>query len=136
MARAGEAVVADDAVGDEVFGARRDVVEAHGLPEGLDADNAQLRVAFDGLVLQVQLASDCRTEGVKETKMLVKAAFEPNHKHRLVASSIRAFKDVPESEAKQATRDPTQNLPICIRKAKDGLTKAARRVENSSQKTC
>ena len=58
--------MADDAVGDEILGSGRDVVEAHRFAERFDADHAEPGFALDGLAGDVALACDRWIDAVEE----------------------------------------------------------------------
>ena len=72
---AGEAVVADDAVGDEVAGAGRDVVQAHRAAERLDATHTRAsRRVLSAVPSTVALARDRRVGEVEEAQPLAQPA--------------------------------------------------------------
>src|SRR5437868_6599250 len=66
-----EAVVADHAVGDEITGARRDVIHRHLDPEIVDRDDSKLRLVLDRVAIDGSLPSGCRINGKEEAKMLL-----------------------------------------------------------------
>ena len=72
--RAGEAVVADDTVGDEVAGPGRDVVEPHRHAERLDGTTRVLRVGLQRHARDRALAGDRRIGRVEEPQPLAQAA--------------------------------------------------------------
>src|SRR3954462_8973379 len=101
MTRTGEAVVADNAIGDEVAGAGCYVVQAHRLAERLDRNDAQLGIALDGLPMEVQLAGDGRARRVEETELLAESAFETDHIDRLSICERKVFDNKLESERRE-----------------------------------
>src|SRR5689334_20937169 len=66
---AGEAVVADDTVGDEVAGARSDVVHGHLDAERLNRFDSQPRRTLERLTLDRSLARDRRIDREEEAEM-------------------------------------------------------------------
>src|SRR5580658_7814216 len=135
MTGTGVAVVADDAVGDEVPGFRGDVVEPHRL-QRLDADDAQARVALDRLTGDIELAGDCRTDCVEETQVLAQATGQSDDVDRFPALVVDMFHDEPETKDAQTPANPINYYCVGVGNAQDGLTEASFRVEYPREKTC
>src|SRR5262249_31539741 len=74
----GVAIVANNAVGDEVSCAGRDVDERDSHAERLDGNDPQPSVILDRLPLDAPLASDRGINSVKEAKMFAKAPPNPD----------------------------------------------------------
>ena len=81
MRRAREAVVAHDAVGDEVAGAGRDVVEPHVQPERLDRRDACRSRRLQRHAGDRALARDRRADRVEEPQMLREPAADADVAH-------------------------------------------------------
>jgi hypothetical protein len=126
--------VAHDAVRDEVAGFGRDVVEAHRLPERLDRHDAQLRIALDGLALDIQLARDRGTEGMEEAQVLAQAAHEAHDIDRLAILVGLMLDHEAEAEHPQAPLDPADDFRIGVGDAKCRLAEATPGVEDSREK--
>src|SRR5688572_10412048 len=82
MAGTGEAVVADDAIGDEVARLGGDVVEPHRHPERFDVHDLELRVRLYRLAFDVHLARDRGIDEVKEAQLFAKTADKSHAMHR------------------------------------------------------
>ena len=88
--------MAHDAVGDEVAGAGRDIEEPHRLPERLDCDHAELRIAFDRATFQPELAPDRRVGEVEEPQLLLETAEDADVRHPVVTTAFLGAVAEPE----------------------------------------
>ena len=112
MRGAGEAVVADDAIGDEVARARRDVVEAHHYAEWADVHDAQFRARLERVARDRPLARDGGVRADEEAHPLGQAAADADV-GQTVAARARLDRIV-EAETSDTCPDPGQDLGIRI----------------------
>src|SRR5882672_2912402 len=127
--------MADDAVGDEILGLRRDVVQPRGL-QRLDADHIQARVALDGLTGDVELARDRRADRVEEPQLLAEPARESHDVNRFPVFVMDVFDDEREVKGSQAGTDPTDDFGVRVFYSQDGLAEAAFGVEYPGEEAC
>ena len=116
------------AVGDEVPGTGRDVVQPHRL-QRLDADHVQARVALDGLALDVELARNGRADGVEEAQMLAQSALQSHDVHGFAVFVVDVLNYGAEIEVKQTPPNPGDDFGIGVGNAKDRLAEAPFGVE-------
>ena len=95
----GEAVVADDAVGDEVARACRDVEHGDVETEWLHAGHAQVSVALDGDALDRAFPPDRRIDEVGEAQVLAETTADPHGLDSI--RQPRVFDDGIEAEVNQ-----------------------------------
>src|ERR1700733_184493 len=105
MTGTGVAVVADDAVGDEVPGFRGDVVEPHRL-QRLDADDAQTRVALDRQAGDVELAGNRGADRVEEAQVLAQATGQSDDVDRFPVFVGKVCNNKVEVKSSQALANP------------------------------
>src|SRR6478735_9474399 len=108
----GEAVVADDAVRDEVAGPGRDVEQLHCPVERLHRYDPQVRVAFHRTAFQPELSADRRIGEVEEPQLLSETAEYSNRGHPVVGPSL--FGSIVESELLKTCARPRENDRIAV----------------------
>src|ERR1700733_8399916 len=135
MTGTGVAVVADDAVGDEVPGFRGDVVETHRL-QRLDADDAQTRVALDRQAGDVELAGNRWADRVEEAQVLAQATGQSDDVDGFPALVVDMFHDKPETKDAQTPANPINYYCVGVGNAQDRLAETSLRVEYPREKTC
>ena len=116
VARAGVAVVADHAVGDEITRARRDIEQLAG-PSSAARFRRLSRLAArpDRLTLDVALARDRGIERAHESQMLSQPAANPHVMNGLWAGRARAFQRLTsKSKATQAVDQYVDDSAIGI----------------------
>src|ERR1700719_1108551 len=128
MARAGVAVMAHYAVGDEIPGLGRDVVQPHGL-QRLDAEDLQARVALDGLAIEVELARNGRADGMEEAQVLAQSALQSHDVHGFAVVVVDVLNHGAEIEVKQTPPNPGDDFGIGVGNAEDRLAETPFSVE-------
>src|SRR6185436_13726813 len=128
---AGEAVVADHAVGDEIAGAGGDVVERHGPAEWLDRHDAELRVRLQRHAHDVALAPDRRVGEVEEPQSRLEAATDPDIHHPALAWG--SLDDELEAEPSEAEGRAIDELAIGVGDAQNAARARALGIENAGQ---
>jgi len=131
VGRAGEAVVADDAVGDEVAGARRDVIEAQARAERLDRRNGQARVGLHRHVVDDDLAPAGRIEEVKEAQRLAQPAPQAHDAH--VLGPAGSLDHAAKAERRHAGVDPADGGLAGVADPDDAATRPVG-IEDARQK--
>src|SRR6267154_3297849 len=123
MARAGVAVMAHYAVGDEIPRLGGDVVEAHGL-QRLDAEHDQACVALHGLALDVELARNGRGDGMEEAQVLAQSALQSHDVDGFAVVMVDVLNHGAEIEVKQTPPNPGDDFGIGVGNAEDRLAEA------------
>ena len=125
MARACVAIVADYAVGDEIFRFGRNVIEPHGLTEGLDLHDAQPRLAFHGLAGDFALAHDGGIDAMKKTQVLAQAAENAQVHDGFRGGSRDRFNSAAKAELAQRAPGPLDDGAIGIADSQAAVVVAA-----------
>src|SRR5262245_36925841 len=131
MTRTSVAVVAHDAIGDEVFRACRDVIEAHRLAKWLDARDREVRRGLERLAGYAQVSGDCGIDGGKKPQLFHQSAIESHDVDGFGLSPVHVFYRKAKSEFTQGLCDPVNQLTIRIGDAKDTLAIASLGIKNA-----
>ena len=114
MGRAGEAVVAHDAVCDEVARPRGDVIQTHRLAERANRGHTQLGGCLNGTSLDCALKRDRRIGGEEEAHPLGETAAQTNA-GRATAGPRYGLHVVVEAKTGESGLDPREDLRIRVR---------------------
>ena len=112
VGRAGEAVVADHAVGDEVAGAGGDVVQAHRHAKRLDAHHARLCVRLQRDPLDRALAGDRWVGEVEEAQTFAKAAADPDACDAVWAWAVPRRESKPKWRRHEVVQSRMSSVPV------------------------
>src|SRR5207302_3823311 len=117
--------MADNTVGDVVPRAGRDVIEPHGLAQGLDAHHAQLRRAAHSLSRDVALARNRGAGQMKKAQVLAQPAEEAHNVDTFGVLMLLMLGGRSETEGAQRIADPVDDLKVSVGNAKNPATVAA-----------
>ncbi len=123
VGRAGEAVVAHDAVGDEVAGAGGDVVELALAGQRLDRDDTECGIRLQRAALEAALAADRGIDRVHEPQHVARSAAEAHVAQRM---GRRSLDDGVEPESPEAVRRPADHLRIGVGDPDDAVRRPLR----------
>src|SRR5882762_8574009 len=135
MRRARVAVVADNAVCDEILARRRDVVETHRLADRFDAHNSEPRGAFHGLPKNFAFSRDGRFDAMEEAKMLAESADNAHHFDGLSRIPPDVLHHKSELPFAQSVADPCDDFLIRIANPKHALAVASLGIEHPFQES-
>ncbi len=131
VCRTGEAVVAHDAVRDEVAGPGGDVEHRHVETERFDPDNAEWGVALEREAVEGPLPSDGGIHGVEESQALSESSQKPNVAKTVL--SVQVLDHIGELERIETFRHSRDDLIVGVRDPDHIPGARSLRVEDAGQ---
>ncbi len=130
---AGEAVMADDAVGDEVARARRDVEQIPNPRQRGDVHDPKIRCCLHRRTDDIEFSCNGRIHRREELMTTRQAS---DHSNAAYAARARGLHDVGNAERIHTFFDQSDDVRVFVRYAQDPARAAALCIEHSTEEAC